>query len=75
MSAGIVRGITLEQVDELIEQADKLSAICDLVLCGTPGEELRISRNNFAALLSDPIIKVREIANGTRKIDVSMRLQ
>lgn len=73
MSA-VVFGITLAQVDELLEQADKLSAICDLVLCNTLGEELRISRNNFATLLSDPVIRVRDIARSARKVDAQVLL-
>lgn len=69
-----VFGIPLEQLDELIEQADKLSAICDMVLCDTRGEELRISRNHLATLLSDPVIKLRNIANSMRKVDVQVSL-
>lgn len=75
MTSPTIFGITLAQVDELIEQADKLSAICDLVLCDTRGEELRISRNNFAALLCDPVIKVRDIANSARKVDAQVSFQ
>lgn len=67
-------GLTLDLVDDLLEQADRLTAICDLVLCDTGGE-LRINRSQFATLLDGPVSRVRAIAESARPIDVQVSLR
>lgn len=74
MTAATVYGITLAQVDELIEQAEKLVAICELLL-NDGGGDLHINRNSFGALLGDPVYKVRDIAASARRVEAQVMLQ
>lgn len=75
MSAPVMRALTLAEVDELIEQSDRLLAIYDLVLGADGLGEVVINRNNFAALLHPSVFGVRAIANNTQPIDLRPSLQ
>ena len=71
-----LRALTLAQVDELIEQSDRLLAIYDLVLGNDlPGSLMTIDRNNFARLLDPIVLSVHTIATSTQPIDLRPSLQ
>jgi hypothetical protein len=71
-----MRALTVEQVDELIEQSDRLLAIYDLVLGNDlPGSLMTIDRNNFARLLDPIVLAVSRLASSTQPIDLQPSLQ
>ncbi|MDH2918487.1 MAG: hypothetical protein PXX73_04760 [Sideroxydans sp.] len=61
--------LTLAQVDELIDQSDRLAAIYDLVLGNDrPGSLMTVDRNNFAALIGPMVQTIARIATSTQPL-------